>query len=220
MYKAVILDLDGTLLDTLTDLADSVNFGLSEMGYPLRTKDEVRRFIGNGVVKLVSRAVPQGTSEQDSAKCLAIFRAHYLENMRNTTKPYEGIMQMLDELKLKGIKTAVVSNKLHEAVVELCDDFFEGKIDVALGVSNEDERKPKPTNVFKAMQILGVNESEALYVGDSEVDVQTAKNAGLKCIGVTWGFRDKAELLAAGADFIANEARKICSIVLDSGKIM
>lgn len=213
MYKAVILDLDGTLLDTLKDLAGSVNFALNEMGYPLRTNEEIRRFIGNGVVKLVSRAVPQNTNEQDTENCLNIFRAHYLKNMRNTTKPYDGISQMLLNLKQSGIKTAVVSNKLHEAVVQLCDDFFENQIDVALGVSNENERKPKPTNVFKAMQNLGVSESEAVYIGDSEVDVQTAHNANLDCIGVTWGFRDEAELIASGAKFIVDSPAQILQII-------
>ncbi len=209
MYKAVILDLDGTLLDTLKDLADSVNFALGKMGYPLRTNDEIRRFIGNGVVKLVDRAVPQGTSEENSAKCLGIFRAHYLQNMRNSTQAYDGIIKMLDEFKVQGVKTAVVSNKLHEAVVELCEDFFKDKIDVALGVSSEDERKPKPANVFKAMQILEVKQSEAVYVGDSEVDVQTAHNAELKCIGVTWGFREEDELLARRAEFVAKNTAEV-----------
>ena len=214
MYKAVIFDLDGTLLDTLKDLANSVNYALREFGYPERTIDEVRRFIGNGVIKLMERATPDGIDEEAFEKCFNTFRSHYLEHMYDNTKPYEGIIEMLSILKEKGVKTAVVSNKLHSGVVGLCEDFFGGQLTSAYGVNTEDERKPQPKNVFKALYDLGVGAEETVYVGDSDVDVQTAKNAGLKCIGVTWGFRSEEELLEAGAEYIAHSAEETVDIVL------
>ena len=214
MYKAVIFDLDGTLLDTLKDLANSVNYALREFGYPERTTDEVRRFIGNGVIKLMKRAAPDGIDEEAFEKCFNTFRSHYLEHMYDNTKPYEGIMEMLSILKEKGVKTAVVSNKLHSGVVGLCEDFFGGQLTSAYGVNTEDERKPQPKNVFKALSDLGVGAEETVYVGDSEVDVQTAKNAGLECIGVTWGFRSEEELREAGAEYIAETPEETVEIIL------
>lgn len=213
MYTAAIFDLDGTLLDTLTDLHASVNFALGEMGYPLRSVAEIRRFIGNGVVKLIERSVPAGTDRDSVKTCFDIFRSHYLIHMSDNTAPYEGIISLLGELRNKGVRIAVVSNKLHAAVAELCDDYFPGLIDCALGVSDESERKPKPTNVFRAMELLGTEKAYTIYIGDSEVDVQTAKNAGLSCIAVTWGFRDRDELICAGADFIADSTGQVFSIL-------
>ena len=213
MYTTVIFDLDGTLLDTLADLHASVNFALRELSFPERTLGEIRRFIGNGVVKLIERSVPAGTDKETEKNCLDIFRAHYLSHMADNTAPYEGITELLCRLKQEGIKTAVVSNKLHTAVVGLCDDYFPSLIDCALGVSDESERKPAPTNVYKALDALCCNKDNTIYVGDSEVDVQTAKNAGLKCIGVTWGFRDKDELINAGADHIADTAEELLKLI-------
>lgn len=214
MYKTAIFDLDGTLLNTLSDLHGSVNFALRELSFSERSVEEIRRFIGNGVVKLVERSVPAGTDEEAQKKCLAIFREHYLEHMNDNTAPYEGITDLLAVLRDKGIKTAVVSNKLHSAVAELCDGFFGGLIDLALGVSDESERKPAPLNVFRALEALGSEKAETVYIGDSEVDVQTAKNAGLTCVGVTWGFRDRGELIEAGADFIAESTGALEEILL------
>ena len=214
MYKYVIFDLDGTLLNTLDDLHAAVNHALREMGFPERTVDEVRRFIGNGVVKLMERATPDGTDAITNAESLDIFREYYLEHMSDTTAPYEGITGMLGKLKEKGIKTAVVSNKLHSAVVGLCEETFPGLIDVALGVNTEEERKPAPVNVFRAIEQLNGEKCYTIYIGDSEVDVQTAKNADLPCIGVTWGFRDEDELRRAGADFIAGNVCEVMDIIL------
>ena len=201
MYKAVIFDLDGTLLNTLTDLYNSVNHGLRAFGFPERTIDEVRRFIGNGVKKLMERSTPEGTDEETNAKCLDAFRAHYLQHMADNTAPYEGVNELIEKLGAEGIRTAVVSNKLHSAVVDLCRDYFPA-IEEAIGVSVEEERKPNPVNVLKVLSLFGITADECIYVGDSEVDVQTAHNAGVKCIGVTWGFRDEDELIENGADFI------------------
>ncbi|MBR3816432.1 MAG: HAD family hydrolase [Clostridia bacterium] len=215
MYNTVIFDLDGTLLDTLGDLHASVNFALKEFSFPERTIDEIRRFIGNGVVKLMERSTPEGTDSQTQQKCLDAFREHYLLHMKDRTAPYDGITDLLTGLKAAGIRTAVVSNKLHDAVVGLCEDYFNGLIDCAIGVSEEAERKPSPINVFKAMELLKAEKTDTVYVGDSEVDVQTAKNAGLPCIGVTWGFRDRAELAAAGAAFIAETVQETERILLN-----
>lgn len=214
MYKAIIFDLDGTLLNTLDDLASSVNFALEKCGYPKRSTEEVRRFIGNGVIKLMTRAVPYRVTEEEFEKCFEAFRSHYLRHMTDSTRPYDGIPELLEKLKEEGIKTAVVSNKLHSAVVGLCDDFFGGKITIAFGVENESERKPSPANVFKALRELGVTKDEAIYVGDSEVDVQTAINSGLPCIGVTWGFRDADELSKSGAKYIVDKPGDILSIAI------
>lgn len=212
-YKAIIFDLDGTLLNTLDDLAGSVNFALENCGYPKRSVDEVRRFIGNGVIRLMQRATPDGLTDEEQEKCFRVFRSHYLEHMKDNTAPFGGISDLLDKLKEQGIPTAVVSNKLHSGVVGLCDEFFGGKLSCAFGVENESERKPSPANVFKALAKLNVKAEEALYVGDSEVDVQTADNAGLDCLGVTWGYRDREELLEAGAEFIADNPMEILNVI-------
>ena len=212
MYKAVIFDLDGTLLNTLTDLYNSVNHALRTFGFPERTIDEVRRFIGNGVKKLMERSTPEGTSEKVNEECLDCFRAHYLQHMSDNTAPYDGVNELIAKLREKGIRTAVVSNKLHSAVVDLCKDYFEG-IEEAIGVSVEAERKPNPVNVIKVLDTFGITADECIYVGDSEVDVQTAHNADVKCIGVTWGFRDEAELIENGADFIAHNAEEVFKLI-------
>jgi len=212
MYKAVIFDLDGTLLNTLTDLYNSVNHALRTFGFPERTIDEVRRFIGNGVKKLMERSTPEGTDEETNAKCLEVFREHYLQHMADNTAPYEGVNELTQKLREKCIRTAVVSNKLHSAVVGLCKDYFPG-IECAIGVSVEEERKPNPVNVIKVLDVFGITADECIYVGDSEVDVETAHNAGLKCIGVTWGFRDEEELRENGADFIAHNAEEVFNLI-------
>lgn len=209
----MIFDLDGTLLDTLGDLHAAVNYALSAFGFPERSIDEVRRFIGNGVVKLMQRATPENTDEETDGKCLEAFREYYLIHMRDMTAPYEGVNSLIEKLRAKGIKTAVVSNKLHEAVCELCEDYFPGLIDEAIGVSVESERKPSPVNVYKALLKMGVTADECIYIGDSEVDVQTSHNAGVKCIGVTWGFRDREELIEAGAEIIADSCDDILDVI-------
>lgn len=214
MYKVVIFDLDGTLLNTLIDLANAVNFALRKFSFPERTVDEVRSFIGNGVVKLMERSTPDGTDAKTQEECLEVFRKHYLEHMADNTSPYEGVSDILTALREKGIKTAVVSNKLHPAVTELCENYFPDLIDVALGVSSEDERKPAPVNVIKAMEKCGSDCQSTVYVGDSEVDVLTAHNADIKCIGITWGFRDKAVLLEKGCDLIADTPEEVIKLIL------
>lgn len=214
MYKLAIFDLDGTLLDTLGDLCASVNFALRNFSFPERTIDEVRSFIGNGVVKLMERSAPADTDPQTQQKCLNVFRKHYLQHMSDTTAPYEGVTELLGELRKEGIKIAVVSNKLHPAVEDLCESYFPGLIDKAVGVSVEEERKPSPINVIRTVEHFGADTESCIYIGDSEVDVQTAHNAGVKCIGVTWGFRTKEELVTAGCDMIAYTCDEIKDIIL------
>lgn len=212
MKKAVIFDLDGTLLNTLGDLASSVNFALRECGYPERTVDEVRSFIGNGVIMLMRRSVPKGTNEADEKACFEKFRAYYLEHMEDTTAPYDGVNELIEKLSARGIKTAVVSNKLDAGVKGLCEKYFPG-LTCAFGVNDESERKPAPANVFKALSKLGVKKDEALYVGDSEVDVQTAQNAGLEMVGVTWGYRSRETLVSSGANHIVEKPEELLGLV-------
>jgi phosphoglycolate phosphatase len=214
MCSLVIFDLDGTLLDTLGDLHSSVNFALRKFRFPERTIDEVRSFIGNGVVKLMERSTPENTDEETQQRCLDAFRKYYLQHMSDTTAPYAGVTELIKELRAQGIKIAVVSNKLHPAVEDLCESYFSGLIHKAMGVSVEDERKPSPINVIRTMELFEADADNCIYIGDSEVDVQTAHNAGLKCVGVTWGFRTREELISAGCDLIADTCDEIKDIIL------
>ena len=214
MYKLAIFDLDGTLLDTLGDLCASVNFALRKFGFPERTIDEVRSFIGNGVVKLMERSTPDDIDSNTQQKCLDTFRKYYLQHMADTTAPYANVTTLLSDLRKKGVKIAVVSNKLHPAVEDLCESYFPGLIDKAVGVSVEEERKPSPINVIKTMELYEADADNCIYIGDSEVDVQTAHNAGIKCIGITWGFRDRECLEANGCDFIADTADEVFSLII------
>ena len=200
-YNTYIFDLDGTLLDTLTDLAASTNYALRTHGMPEHTIDEVRRFVGNGVRKLMERAVPDGTDNPLFDEAFATFRQHYMEHSLDTTRPYEGVPEMLAALKAKGCHLAVVSNKVMAATQELCRHFFPDTIEVAIG-ENEAEgirKKPAPDTVIAALRQLGVGQERAVYVGDSDVDIATARNSSLPCISVLWGFRDRDFLLQHGA---------------------
>lgn len=213
MTKSVIFDLDGTLLYTLEDLKDSVNFALQKFHYPPRTLDEVRNFVGNGVRLLVERSIPNGAKNPDMEQVLKVFKAHYAENMYNKTKPFDGINEMLDELKCKGIRTAVVSNKFDLAVKELCKKYFGEKIEIAIGESENVRKKPAPDSVLKVMEILNCSNNETFYVGDSEVDIQTAKNCNLKCISVTWGYKNRKFLTENGAEIFVDSPDEILSYV-------
>ena len=200
-YDTYIFDLDGTLLDTLADLAASVNYALRTHGMPEHSIDDVRRFVGNGVRKLMERAIPNGEANPDFEATFATFREHYIRHSLDTTQPYPGIPEALAELKAKGCRLAVVSNKMMAATVELCRHFFPDTIEVAIGEHEAEgiRKKPAPDTVFAALRELGVDKSGAVYVGDSDVDVQTAANSGLPCISVLWGFRDRDFLIQHGA---------------------
>ena len=205
VVKAVIFDLDGTLLDTLGDLRNSVNYALREMGWKERTLEEVRHFVGNGVHKLVERSVPEGTKEDELERCFAHFQKHYLIHCQDTTDLYPGVGEMLQKVHAKGLLTAIVSNKLQAGVDELYEKFFRDVVDVAIGQRKGVPLKPQPDMVNLALEALGVSNDEAIYVGDSEVDVATASNANLPCTAVLWGFRTKEELLNAGANQFISE---------------
>ena len=209
MIKTVIFDLDGTLLNTLEDLKDAANFALSEFGYPKRSLEEIRCFVGNGVRKLIERAVPKYCENIDEFLC--VFKKNYSENMCNNTVPYNGILKILKDLQDNGVKIGVVSNKFDSAVKELCKKYFGNLVDIAVGQSDDVPKKPAPEGVFKVMKELGAEKISTVYIGDSEVDVQTAKNSGLPCIGVTWGFRNKNDL--QGADYIIDNPCDIISVI-------
>ena len=200
-YKTYIFDLDGTLLDTLGDLAASVNYALRMHRMPEHSIDDVRRFVGNGVRKLMERAIPEGAENSDFEVTFATFRQHYMAHSLDTTKPYEGIPETLEALKAKGCHLAVVSNKMMAATQDLCRHFFPDTIEVAIGENEAAgiRKKPAPDTVFEALRQLGVGQEGAVYVGDSDVDIETARNSGLPCISVLWGFRDRDFLIQHGA---------------------
>ena len=209
-YSIYVFDLDGTLLDTLGDLAASVNYALRSHGMPEHSIEDVRRFVGNGVRKLMERAVPEGADNPQFEAAFATFRAYYMEHVQDTTRPYEGIPETLATLKAQGCRLAVVSNKMRKATEELCRHFFPDTIEVAIG---EDEaagirKKPAPDTVFEAVCVLG-DKGDAVYVGDSDVDIQTAHNAGIPCISVLWGFRDKDFLLQHGAKTLISAPQEL-----------
>lgn len=201
MYSTYIFDLDGTLLDTLEDLAAAVNYALRQHGMPEHSVDVVRCFVGNGVRLLMERATPDGAANPSFEKVFETFRQYYMAHSLDTTKPYENIPQVLASLRARGCRVAVVSNKMMAATQELCRYFFSDTVEVAIG---EDEasgirKKPAPDTVEVALQSLGVGKEGTVYVGDSDVDIMTARHAGLPCISVLWGFRDKTFLQEHGA---------------------
>ncbi len=213
--KIVIFDLDGTLINTLEDLKDSTNYALSRLNYPERTINEICQFVGNGVAKLIERAIPDGKNNPDFQQCLEIFKKHYSKNMYNKTAPYDKILQILKTLKQNGYITAVVSNKFDMAVKELCSKYFSGLIDFAAG-ENEVcgiRKKPAPDTVLKVLEKFNLTNNEAVYVGDSDVDIMTAKNSKMPCISVTWGFRNREFLINNNAEIIIDSPDEIIDIL-------
>lgn len=213
--RAVIFDLDGTLLDTLMDLANAVNAALAKNDMPVRTVEEVRRFVGNGVRNLMIKAVPDGEENPGFEKTLGDFRAYYAEHCKDETRPYEGIMELLELLKQKGIRMAIVSNKPDSAVKVLAKEYFGGYITSAIGDMEGVSRKPAPDMVFKALEELDVRREEAVYIGDSDVDIMTAMNAEMPCISVTWGFRDRAFLVFHGASQFADTPKELAELLME-----
>lgn len=213
MIRSIIFDLDGTLTDTLRDLCDSTNFALRQMGWAERSLAEVRRFVGNGVRRLIERAVPQDVSNDDFEQCFKFFQTHYLEHCQDQTCLYEGVAEMLREVHEAGYKIAIVSNKLQAGVDELYETYFRGVVDVAIGEREGIRRKPAPDMVELALKELNADKCETVYVGDSEVDVQTAHNSGLPCISVLWGFRDRQELEEAGATTFIKHPSELLEIL-------
>ena len=216
-YELAIFDMDGTILDTLQDLHDTLNYVLGMHHFPLRTIDETRRFVGNGIRKLVERALPAGSDDATIDRVFASFKEYYKDHCAVATKPYDGITELLKELREAGIKTAVVSNKADFAVQELCETYFKGLFDCAVGEREGVRRKPSPDSVYAVLEKLAVAKEHAVYIGDSDVDLATAENAGLPCIAVTWGFRDRDFLEAHGASEYAKEPMDILKLLeLDS----
>ena len=204
-----IFDLDGTLLNTLNDLAASTNYALRWAGMPEHSVDDVRRFVGNGVKKLMERAIPDGLDNPKFDETYATFRKHYLEHSLDTTKPYSGIPEVLAELKRRGKKLAIVSNKFYAATQELARHFFPETIEVAIGERENIRKKPAPDTVLEAMRQLGVGKEGTVYIGDSDVDIDTARNVGVPCISVLWGFRARDFLIEHGATHLISKPEEL-----------
>ncbi len=214
MFKTYIFDLDGTLLDTLQDLANSVNYALRQYGMPEHSLDDIRRFVGNGVRLLMERAVQDGAQNPQFEEVFATFRQYYMQHSLDTTQPYDGIVETIHELKQRGCRLAVVSNKMMAATQELCRHFFPDTIEVAIGEHEAEgiRKKPAPDTVIAALRQLGVGQDGAVYVGDSDVDIETARNSGLPCLSVLWGFRDKTFLLQHGATTFVSTPLEILDV--------
>lgn len=216
--RCCIFDLDGTLLNTLNDLAASCNWALAQYGFATHDIEAYRYYVGNGVDKLIERAAPDATIEQKQAIKEA-FSAHYAAHFMDLTVPYDGIEAVLRVLKLANIRTCVVSNKPHTFSIELVTRIFGAKFfDIIIGSSDDLPKKPNPEGVLMCMEKLGFSKDECVYIGDSDVDILTAKNAGVRSIGAVWGFRGKEELIAAGADMIAEHPMDIVSQLLPAQK--
>lgn len=211
--NTIIFDMDGTVLNTLEDLTVSVNYVLSKFNMPGHSEEEYRKFFGNGIKYALSCAVPKGTPEEVIEDMLPIFREHYNEHCLDRTKPYDGITELMRRLKAKGYKMAIVSNKIDSAVRELNNRFFSEYVDVAIGERPGIKRKPAPDTVLAALDELRSKKEEAVYIGDSEVDYQTALNSDLPCISVLWGFRDKDFLVSKGASVFAKTPEEVYDIL-------
>lgn len=205
-HSLAIFDLDGTILYTLVDLKNSMNFTLKKFGFPERTLDEVRRFVGNGIKNLIIRAAPKGTDEKTIDEMFEVFNEHYAVHCNDNTKSYDGIDELLKKLKEQKVKTAVVSNKANYAVQTLVKKYFDGLFDYAVGEKQGVRKKPCPDSVNEVLRVLDTPKEAAVYIGDSEVDVATAKNAQMDCIAVDWGFRDRDVLINSGATLIVSDA--------------
>lgn len=205
-HSLAIFDLDGTILYTLVDLKNSMNFTLKKFGFPERALDEVRRFVGNGIRNLIIRAAPKGTDEKTIDEMFEVFNEHYAVHCNDNTKSYDGIDELLKKLKEQKVKTAVVSNKADYAVQTLVKKYFDGLFDYAVGEKQGVRKRPCPDSVNEVLRVLDTPKEAAVYIGDSEVDVATAKNAQMDCIAVDWGFRDREVLINSGATLIVSDA--------------
>ena len=213
-YQAVLFDMDGTVLDTLDDLCDSINHSLAEFSLPQVSREHVRQCLGNGAAFLVSHSIPAGSSPDLEADVLAFYKPWYDAHCLIKTAPYEGILPMMQSLKEQGLRLAIISNKPDRAVQELSDAFFPGLLELSVGESPSVRRKPAPDTVLTAASQIGLSVDQCVYVGDSEVDLQTARNAGMDCISVTWGFRDEAQLIEAGASVLVRTPEELESFLL------
>ena len=217
-YTTIVFDCDGTLLDTSTDLYNSVNYVLRKHNFPEKSLSEVKAALGNAVTYLMRQCLPSTVAENELEPYIEEFKAYYGEHLKDTTAPYPGILDMLDALREKGYKLAIVSNKIQEGVTPLNKEYFGNRLPVAIGERPGLQRKPAPDMVLQALKELGSTPEESIYVGDSEVDVATAKNSGLLCIGVTWGFREESLLHELGVKHIARKAEDIITIIEELNK--
>lgn len=219
LKRTYIFDLDGTLLDTARDLSISFNYALNKFNYPSRTKEEFIGFVGNGTAKAIERAAGEKISPEKLTQIVEIFKEHYRQNMFQHTKPYNGIIEILGKIKSDGHKTAVVSNKFDDAVKILCKRYFKDLIDIAIGEGYGIRRKPEPDGINKVLTVLGSGTNNSIYIGDSDTDILTAKNAKIPCITVLWGFRDKEFLIKNGAKFfayISDDIIKSADLIFDN----
>ena len=214
-YKLAVFDMDGTILNTLEDLADSTNYALKANGLPERTIDEVRRFVGNGIRLIIERAVPTDTDKELTDKVFDTFKEYYKTHCAVKTRPYDGIKDVLLELRKAGCLTAVVSNKADFAVQDLCKDYFDNLFDFAIGEREGIKKKPAPDSVFEVLSKLNVEKDDAVYIGDSDVDFATSVNAGMDVIMVGWGFRDAEFLREKGVKRIIKQPSEILDIILE-----
>jgi phosphoglycolate phosphatase len=212
-YNAVIFDMDGTLLDTLEDIAGSVNYALGELDFPTRDISQIRKSVGNGVVRMLELSLPDGTGNPLFNDAVSLFRQHYDKNCRNKTRPYAGIPELLHNLTANNCKLEVISNKYDEAVNELNTFYFSKYITVAIGENENIRRKPAADMLLAALKSLGVTADESVYIGDSEVDIETAANAGIDCVSVTWGFRDRDCLISHGANTMIDSPEELADLL-------
>lgn len=212
-YTTIVFDCDGTLLDTLTDLRNAVNHVLRLHKFPERSVSQVKASLGNGVAHLMRESLPDSVTDDEFNTYLDKFKTYYEEHLQDYTAPYPGILDMLDTLRTKGYKLAVVSNKIQEGITPLIKEYFGDRLPVAIGERPGLQRKPAPDMVLQALKELDSTPEESIYIGDSEVDVATANNSGLLCIGVTWGFRDETLHHELGVQYIARKTEDIITII-------
>ena len=218
MINTVVFDLDGTLLDTLDDLMDGVNYAMARQNFKIRTKEEVRTFVGNGIKVMIERAVPKDITEKQFNACYNDFCDYYKDHMEDKTHPYDGILDVLKALKNEGIKTAIVTNKADFAAQTLCRRIFGESIDLIVGSVENRPNKPAPDGVLYALDTLKSSKENAIFVGDSDVDIKTAHNAELPSIGVLWGFRDRDVIEEAGAKYIVNDTKELLELIISLKK--
>lgn len=214
MINTIVFDLDGTLLNTLEDLKDSVNFALERQGFPLRNLSEIRSFVGNGIRLLMERAVPENIDAETFEICFKDFCDYYKIHMEDKTAPYDGINDMLTNIKKAGFKTAIVTNKADFAAQDLCKRMFGENIDFIVGSSDDRPNKPAPDGVFYALEKLDSKIENTVFVGDADTDILTAKNANLPSIGVLWGFRDREVIEEAGAEYIVESVNDLEKLLI------
>lgn len=214
MIKVAIFDLDGTLLNTIEDLANACNYALEKCGFPTHEVESYKTFVGDGRYKLIERIIPQDKKEEAVVnEVLGFFDEYYGAHMIDMTKPYDGVIELLDELKSNGIKLAIVSNKPHEFAIDIAKKYFGDRVDMVFGHRQGYETKPDPVTVLEVINTFGMEKDECIYIGDSNVDIITANNAGVKSIGVLWGFRTKEELEKEGATFTVSTTKEIDDII-------